>query len=200
MEAFELTMTHDDRKAVEEVRREALACSRFQNIKSTTFQNPSPSVTKEPTQVMLYGYSPNTLWAAVSFYETVSSGIICEDYEREPPSEHRNRVGVTSNVPPRALTKAEKVLARQYHGGHCWINVTFDSTEAAERAICSSPHLLQGHWVYAEPFRGIGPEVDEPILMRKEDREQGLLGAPRRAYRPSETVSSAIAQSKIINS
>lgn len=200
VEAFEVAMTHDDRKAVEEVRREALACSRSQNIRSTTFQNPSPSVIKEPTQVILYGYSPKTLWAAVSFYETVSSGIICEDYEREPPPEHRNRVGLTSNVSSRALTKAEKVLVRQYHGGHCWIKVTFDSTEAAERAICSSPHLLQGHWVYAEPFRGIGPEVDEPILMREEDRGQSLLGTPRRAYRPSETASSAVSPSKIINS
>ena len=133
---------------------------------------------------MLYGYSPGTQWAALSFYETVSSGIICEDYERQPPSERRrfpNQFSAASNVPTRPLTKDEMFLARQYHGGNCWIKVTFDSAEAAERAMYHSPHLLQGHWVYAEPFHGAGPEVDESIPMQDGDRGQGRLGVPSRA-------------------
>lgn len=158
---------------------------------------------KEPTQVMLCGYSPSTQWAAISFYETVSSGIICEDYDREPPSERRKfptHFGTATNVRPRPLTKAELLLSRQYHGGNCWIKVTFDSAEAAERAMYNSPHLLQGHWVYAQPFHGAGPEVDEPIPMREEDRGQGLLAVPKPVHRPSQTLGSSLAQNNNMHS
>lgn len=203
VDAFELAMKHDLQKSAEEARLQSIASSRAQNDGSATSHHPPLSMNKEPTQVILYGYSPSTQWAAISFYETVSSGMICEDYEREPPSERRkfpNQLSAASNVRPRALTQAEKVLARQYNGGNCWIKVTFDSAEAAERAIYNSPHLLQGHWVYAQPFHGAGPEVDEPIPMREEDRAQGLLGAPRRAHRPSQTLGSSFAQNNNIYS
>lgn len=203
MDAFELAMKHDLQNAAEEARLQSIVPSRAQNDGSNISHHPPPSMTKEPTQVMLYGYSPSTQWAAISFYETVSSGIICEDYEREPPSERRrfpNQFSAASNVRPRALTKAEIVLARQYHGGNCWIKVTFDSAEAAERAIYYSPHLLQGHWVYAQRFHGAGPEVDKPIPMREEDRGQGLLGAPRRAHRPSQTLGSSSAANNNVHS
>ena len=153
-----------------------------------------PTLIKEPMQVMLYGYSPETQWAAISFYETVSGGMICEDYDRNPPAEKRkfySNLATTSSVPRRALTRAERQLAMQYAGGDCWIRVTFDSREAAERAIFNSPHLLQGHWVYAQPYRGMGPESDEPILVREEDRQQGLLGAPKPKKASASTLGSS---------
>lgn len=197
MDAFELAMIHDYQKAAEEARLQSIASSRAQNDGNTTSHHPPPSMYKEPTQVILYGYSPSTQWAAISFYENVSSGIICEDYERQPPSERRkfpNQFSTASNIRPRALTKTESVLARKYSGGNCWIKVTFDSAEAAERAIYYSPHLLQGHWVYAQLFHGAGPEVDQPIPMREEDRGGGLQGASRPAHRPSQTLGSSFAQ------
>ena len=36
-----------------------------------------------------------------------------------------------------------------------------------------SPHLIQGHLVYAEPFKGQDPGSDEPILATDEDRAYG---------------------------
>lgn len=179
-------MKHDLQKEAEEARRQSAPSIGAQNAR------PVLSMTKEPTEVMLYGYSPSTQWAAISFYETVSSGIICEGYEREPPFELRrypNQIGTATTRYPRPLTKAELVLARRYEGGNCWVKVTFDSAEAAERAIDHSPHLLQGHWVYAEPFYGVKP-VDEPVPMREGDRGHGIRGTPRRApmraHRPSQ--------------
>ncbi|MCJ1467210.1 hypothetical protein MMC07_005833 [Pseudocyphellaria aurata] len=200
MDAFELAMKHDLQKNAEEARLQSIASSRAQNDGSITSHHPPPSMYKEPTQAILYGFSPSTQWAAISFYENVSSGMICEDYERGPPSERRkfpNQFSTAANIRPRALTKAESVLSRQYSGGKCWIKVTFDSAEAAERAIYYSPHLLQGHWVYAQLFHGAGPEVDEPIPMREEDRGGGLHGASRHAHRPSQTLGSSFAQNSV---
>lgn len=196
VDGFERAMKHDLHKAAEEARLQSIASSRSQNDGSTTAHHPLPSTIKEPTEVMLSGYSPSTQWAAISFYENVSCGMICEDYEREPPSEQRkfpNRFNSASNIRPRSLTKAESALARKYRGGNCWIKVTFDSAEAAERAIYNSPHLLQGYWVYAQLFHGVGPEADKPHPLQEEDRRDGVL-APKPAYRPSLTLGSSIAQ------
>lgn len=182
MDAFERIMKQDLQKAGR------------QPNGSSGARHPPSSTTKEPTQAILYGYSSSTQWAAISFYETVSAGIICEDFEREPPFERRkfpSRIDTASKVHRRALTQAERALARQYQGGNCWTKVTFDSAEACDRAVASSPHLLQGHWVYAEPFFGSGPEFDEPMPIRDEDREQGRSSAPRPAYRPSRKVNSS---------
>ena len=128
----------------------------------------------------------------------MSGGLICEDYERQPPFERRryqSGLSASTYVHPRALSRAEKALANCYYGGNCWIKVTFDSAEAAERAIYSSPHLIQGHWVYAEPFHGKGPDIDEPIVYRLEDREPGLLDAPRPSHRPSQTLGPSFSMS-----
>ncbi|KAI4147247.1 MAG: hypothetical protein LQ340_005640 [Diploschistes diacapsis] len=153
--------------------------SRPQQASDTT-QQPPASASKEPLQVMLFGFSPETQWAAIDFYERVSGGIICEDYSRDPPAERRRYQGYSSNgsIPRRALASAELALSSQYHGGACWIAVTFDSHESGERAVNSSPHLLQGHWVYAEPYRGAGPTDDAPIPGREEDRQANQLGPP----------------------
>ena len=177
MDAFGLALEREAREKAEEARIQSNASPPY---------HPPPSTTKEPTEVMLYGYSPSTMWAAISFYEKVSLGMICEDYQRDPPVERRrfpNQFGAACHVPPRPLTENERVLARQYRGGECWIKVTFDSAKAADRAISSSPHMLQGHRVYAELFTGAGPEVDEPIPWREGDQGQGQLDAPRRAHR-----------------
>ncbi|MCJ1329777.1 hypothetical protein MMC10_006457 [Thelotrema lepadinum] len=148
---------------------------------SETTQQPLTSVVKEPLQVMLYGFSSDFQWAAIDFYERVSGGMVCEDYPREPPAEKRRyRSGLSGgSIPRRALTSSELTLSSQYHGGSCWIVVTFESHESGERAITSSPHLIQGHWVYAEPYRGISPPDDSPIPGKEEDRQAGLLGPPR---------------------
>lgn len=140
---------------------------------------------------MLYGYTPETQWAAIAHYEKVSGGIICEDYEREPPTERRRfqiEVEHAGHFHPRPLTKEEKSFAMQYQGGRSWIKVTFDSVEAGERAISASPHAISGCWVYAEPFRGRGRDIDEPICVREEDRQQGLLGAPKPTGRAAQTL------------
>ena len=137
-------------------------------------------------QVMLYGYSPDTQWAAIHYYETVSGGMICEDYDREPPAERRKYqgCGYDGHLRSRPLTQVEAAFARNYSGGLCWIKVTFDSIEAAGRAIHNSPHQVQGYWVYAQPYRGQGREPDEPIVVRDEDRQQGLLGRAKPQGRP----------------
>ena len=191
-------MNFDRNKAAEEVNKlRPDAGSRAQN-------DGHPSRIKEPTQAILYGYHPSTQWAAVSFYEKVSEGMICEDYERDPPYDrwkYQNHISAGSIVRPRALTKEESTLARQYRGGNCWIKVTFDSAEAADRAFSNSPHLVQRHWVYAEPFYGAGPSIDEPIPMRDEDQEQGLIDPPK-PTRPaaSQTLGQSFSRQNSISS
>ena len=145
-------------------------------------------------QVMLYGYSPETQWAAIEFFEKVSGGMICEDYERAPPGERRryqNGLGYLGHVHPRALTKAEKALAMQYKGGACWIKVTFDCVEAGERAVRHSPHQLLGHMVYAQPYRGQAPGTDVPITVTGLAQSQGVLGGPDRCSRSFQTLESS---------
>lgn len=140
------------------------------------------SLTKEPAQVMLYGYPTDAQWTAINFYETVSGGMICEDYERAAPSSRRryaSGLSAGNGIPRRALTKAELALARTYRGGRHWIKVTFDSREAAERAVAESPHLLQGHWVYATPFQGAAPAIDAAVPAIDEGVGRDMLGAPR---------------------
>ncbi len=182
LDGFERALKHDLQKAAEDQRiSDTTNVSTVDNGLSHRTQPEK----QEPTQVYLHGYGENTQWAALDFYEKVSLGMICEDYERQPPAERRkypNFSSAAGYVHPRPLTKAEIMMSRKYAGGNCWIKVTFDSTAAADRAISHSPHLIQGHWVYAQLYRGTGPEVDEPILIHPDDRNQGLLGAPKPAH------------------
>ena len=119
----------------------------------------------------------------------MSGGIICEDYERKAP-DRRFPDTYSAPAPGRTLTKIERSLAAQYRGGECWIKVTFDSIEAAERAIHCSPHRIDGHWVYAQEFRGVGPEFDEPILVRRDD----TLQASAQSHWPSQTLGPSFGQ------
>ncbi|KAI4251684.1 MAG: hypothetical protein LQ352_004709 [Teloschistes flavicans] len=150
---------------------------------------------KEPVQVSLYGFSSPTQWAAISHYEKVSGGMICEDYDRHPPIEARRFPTAFSSphlASRRALTPLEKKMSMAYKGGEAWIRVTFDSAEAAERACHFSPHLIQGHWVYAEPyFDGVVPNHDKPIPLRPEDR-QGDTTAAKPSHIPSHKTTQSL--------
>ena len=137
-----------------------------------------PFVKREPTQVLLYGYSSSRQWQAIDTYEKMCGGIICEDYERQPDISLRRYPNMISNAPhthmTRPLTREEKALAFQYAGGAHWVKVTFDSAEAAERAIENSPIQVQQHWVYAQQyFSGIAPQLDAPIMTTAEERSLG---------------------------
>ena len=179
LDGFERALQYDMLKANEE--QQINGSATVPTVEDSLSHRPPPE-NREPTQVYFHGYGENTLWAALSFYEKVSLGMICEDYERQPPAERRKYPNFSSAVGfvhPRPLTRAESMMARKYAGGNHWIKVTFDTAAAADRAISHSPHLIQGHWVYAQLYTGTGPEVDEPILVHPDDRDQGLLGAPK---------------------
>lgn len=116
---------------------------------------------KEPKEVILYGYGADAQWAAISHFEKVSNGIIYEEYDREP---YNPKLGISfsahsahrgSTLRTLSSTALRKINA--YVGGNHWIKVTFDSADAAERACHYSPHSIQGHIVFAEPYRGTGP-------------------------------------------
>lgn len=190
IDGFREAMEFDQRRATdfEQLENTSRAQAEGNNSNSNL-----PSLSKEPTQVFLYGFSPGKQYAAIDFYENVSGGIVCEDYPRTAPNP-RFPDTYSAPAPGRSLTKAERSLAVQYRGGECWIKVTFDSAEAAERAIYCSPHRIEGHWVYAQEFRGVGPELDEPILVRKDETQQ----APAPTHRPSQTLGPSFGQSSNI--
>lgn len=183
----------------EDKRRAELYNEGRDNLVSTTAlqqDNTTAKVGKEPVQVMLYGFSPSTQWAAISHYEKASGGMICEDYDRHPPPEARRIPTAFSSpgmFPRRALTPTEKKLSMSYKGGKAWIRVTFDSAEAAERACYNSPRVIQGYWVYAEMYAdGIIPNGDEPILCRPEDRENGLTTPAKPSHVPSHKTTQSL--------
>ena len=144
--------------------------------------------------------------------------MICEDYPRDPPAEKRKyssgttRTGASSVR--RTLTQTEHILASEYHGGESWIVVTFDSIEAADRAIAASPHVISGYWTFAEPWQGIGPVIDKSIpgtedaeiarsatmgsgdVSKKQDRKRTPVTFPRqhKASEPEETAGQATAE------
>lgn len=121
---------------------------------------------REPTEVILRGYrAPNQQYAAIDRYEKIA-GRICEDYSREPPQQARRYKLDLKNAmlaSRQALTPEERAKVNRGDGGDHWVKVTFESAQAAEAAFFSSPQNVQGHLVYAEPYRGIPPARDEPI-------------------------------------
>ncbi|OAL49977.1 hypothetical protein IQ07DRAFT_510092 [Pyrenochaeta sp. DS3sAY3a] len=128
---------------------------------STSFQAGGATTSgavKEPKEVILYGYSSDAQWAAISYYEKVSSGLIYEEYDREP---YNPKFGYSfasqRSIHYRTLSKSALRKVNEFVGGEHWIKVTFDSAEAAERACHYSPKSIQGWIVYAEPYRGTGP-------------------------------------------
>jgi hypothetical protein len=139
---------------------------------------PNPSLAGAPTEVILYGFAEVYQWAAIEFYERVSLGTIYEDYDRTPPNpkynqslSHSASIRATK-IPSEALRKVNK-----FHGGAHWIKVTFDSAEAADRACHASPHKLNGYLVYAERYRGTGPNADVAIPATDE-AVRGISASP----------------------
>ncbi|KAI4729164.1 hypothetical protein E4T49_02933 [Aureobasidium sp. EXF-10728] len=120
---------------------------------------------KEATEVILYGFGPDSQWAAIEYYERISNGIVYEDYDRHPPHQRYDHSLTYSRakLAQRSLSQAALRKRNAYRGGDHWIKVTFDSPEAADLACHCSPHPIHGFLVYAEPFRGIGPPNDAPI-------------------------------------
>ncbi|KZF20849.1 hypothetical protein L228DRAFT_270122 [Xylona heveae TC161] len=148
----------------------------------TSIPSSIPAAARQPTEVILYGYFPDTQWRAIELYERISAGMICEDYPRLPPPERIKYKSSFQNIQavlPRPLTREETKRARRYAGGESWIKVTFDSQEAADRACHFSPQSCGGCWVYAEPYRGVGPKEDVPLPVTEADAPDTLLGTPR---------------------
>lgn len=122
-------------------------------------------VHKEPTEIVLRGFGFNQTYAAIKHYETLA-GRICEDYPRDPPLEQRRyKAEIRDQAALRTipLTAEEKEKARRYAGGDHWIKVTFESAEAADSALYTSPQAILGHLVYAEAYNGTPPSNTEAI-------------------------------------
>jgi hypothetical protein len=137
----------------------------LQTIDSNTAVGAAKNETKEPTEILIYGFGIELQWAALEFYEHVSNGLILEDYDRQPPG-HRQDMSCANRrtAAQRTMSKASLRRKNTFHGGNHWVKVTFDSPEGADIACSRSPHLIRGHLVYAEPYRGIGPTKDAPIF------------------------------------
>jgi hypothetical protein len=123
-------------------------------------------VHQEPTEVILRGYKSTQQYAAIREYERIA-GHICEDYPRDPPLselKYKSSLGRDpTSLRSRPLTPEERAKALRFAGGEHWIKITFESAEAAELAVDSSPQVIMGHRVYAELYRGVPPSSDEPV-------------------------------------
>lgn len=121
---------------------------------------------KVATECILYGYkSKDSEWKVINKYERISRGLICEDYPRSDPNAFGysqllsgGDVVIRSNLSADANRKSKR-----YAGGFHWIKVTFDSTNAADRACFFSPQEIDGHLVHCELYHGTGPAEDAPI-------------------------------------
>ena len=197
LDGFASALNHDTQRAIES-QQQANASARPQNDGNVAPHH-RPSHTKEPTQIVVSGFTPSTQWAAIDTYEKVSHGMICEDYARRPPAELRRYPNTLSSpsVHQRKLTDPEREMARHYAGGESWVRLTCDSAEAADRAVEMSPQKIYGHWVYAELYNGARPETDEPIPVRGEDQQRGSFGGSKPLRRPSQTLSAAFSQHAI---
>ncbi|KAJ4399046.1 hypothetical protein N0V91_009742 [Didymella pomorum] len=140
-----------------------------------------PNLTaKEPKEVILYGYGTESQWAAIDFFEKVSNGIIYEEYDREPYNPKFNYAFAPNRSSHlRALSRAALSRVNQFVGGDHWIKVTFDSAEAAERACHYSPHNIQGYTVYAEAYRGTGPQGGDRALHAQIGGAISLVSSPQ---------------------
>lgn len=123
-------------------------------------------VHKEPTEVILRGYKSTQQYAAIRDYERIA-GHICEDYPRDPPLselKYKSALGRDpTSLRQRPLTQEERAKALKFAGGENWIKITFESAEAAELAVDSSPQIVMGHLVYAELYRGVPPSHEQAV-------------------------------------
>lgn len=138
-----------------------------------------------PTECVLYGYAGKTSeWKVLSKFEKiVSPGIICEDYSREDPNLFlssnsplafsRSSIVVRENLSREAIKKS-----RVYMGGQHWIKITFDSYQAAERAIHYSPVEIDGYLVHCEMWTGKGPAADVALPVGPDGQDSANLIRP----------------------
>ncbi|KAF2454656.1 hypothetical protein BDY21DRAFT_290737 [Lineolata rhizophorae] len=144
------------------------------------------SKANEPTEVMLYGFGSDVQYAAIDYYERVSGGIIYEDYDRHPPhSKYNSTLSLSRLANQGSLSQAALRKKNQYVGGDHWIKITFDSAEAADRACHYSPRAIHGYTVYAERYRGVGPNADVAIPASQR-------GLPSQTASPSHQSSSTL--------
>ncbi|CEJ90843.1 hypothetical protein VHEMI06597 [[Torrubiella] hemipterigena] len=126
---------------------------------------PQRAFQSTPVELILRGYrNANQQYAAISHYEDLA-GLILEDYPRDPPSTQRRYKSDLRDpafTRRRNLSPEERALVNHADGGEHWVKITFESTEAGNAAIYSSPQRILGHLVYAEPYRGMAPAKDEP--------------------------------------
>ena len=126
---------------------------------------PQRVVKSAPVELILRGYrSSSQQYAAISHYENLA-GLILEDYPRDPPASqrrYRSELRDPAFTRKRNLTGDERSLVNRADGGEHWVKVTFESAEAANAAVYSSPQRILGYLVFAEPYRGIAPAKDEP--------------------------------------
>jgi hypothetical protein len=162
------------------------------NVSTTTSASPPEGngdasrryIHKEPTEVILRGFKQDQQYEALFKYEQIA-GRICEDYPRDPPIDQRKYKGNHRDpaVMRKALTPAEKAKALRYAGGDNWIKVTFESAEAAQIAIESSPQIILGHTIYAELYRGVPPTDVRPVPENSNGYRESQR-TPRRAQGP----------------
>lgn len=146
----------------DEGRREALAEVDANSIAQPTAPDKGE---QEATEVTLYGFGEEMQWAAIDHYERVSGGCILEDYDRQPPGRRYDLSrGLPRSTSQKSLSRATLKKMNTFKGGEHWIKVTFDSRGAADLACASSPHIIKGYYVYAQPYQGGGPGKDAPIV------------------------------------
>lgn len=194
LDGFVSALNYDSQRAIEsqQLANDSTRAHNDGNVAS----HHRPSHDKEPTQIIVFGFSPNTQWAAIDTYEKASHGMICEDYARRPPGQLRRYPNNLSSpsVHPRRLTDAEREMARHYAGGESWVRLTCDSAEAADRAVEMSPQQIYGHWAHAELYNGTRPEIDEPIPVGEEDQQGGFVGNLKPRHRSSQTLGTVFSQ------
>lgn len=132
---------------------------------TNTAQSGQSSAFKEPTSILIYGYGSDRQASAIAYLESVAASSIYEDYDRDSSAARYNHL-FSNNIRfsiPRSLPKEAIRNINTYHGGDHWIKVTFDSPEAAQRACYDAPYTIEGYAVYAEIWRGAGPQDDIAI-------------------------------------
>ncbi|PSR75436.1 hypothetical protein BD289DRAFT_487122 [Coniella lustricola] len=120
-----------------------------------------------PTEIILRGFKDiDQQYAAINRYEHIA-GRICEDYPRDPPYEirrYKSELRDPAFVRRRVLTPQERAKVNRTDSGQHWVKVTFESQQAADAALYSSPQAILGHLVYAEQYKGMAPVRDEAVL------------------------------------
>lgn len=150
---------------------------------ASNLDNPFKQTEKVATECILYGYrSKDSEWKVIDKYERISRGFICEDYPRNDPNSFSGYSQLLSggDVVIRANLSADaNRKSKRYAGGFHWIKVTFDSTNAADRACFFSPQEIDGYLAHCELYHGAGPAEDAPIPKDSPSASQFQSKAPR---------------------